>query len=47
MLCIFALPFLVAFEGWYTELGDVKTCLYAYNESNSTQLGMKLVNHSP
>ena len=46
MLCNFALLLLVAFEAWSTELGDVKMCLYAYDESNSIQLATQLVCHS-
>ena len=47
ILCIFALPFLVAVKGLSTEVGDVKMCLYTYNESNLTLSGLNSVSHTP
>ena len=47
ILCIFALPFLVAVEGLSTEVGDMKMCLYAYDESDSTLSGLNSVGHAP
>ena len=47
MLCNFVLPFFVALNAWSTELEDVNMCLYAYDEFDLAQLGIKLVRHSP